>query len=64
LLFAILFDLIVLEMLKVPGIYLTGFGIPAFVVMVLFILSIRFVRNANEADHLNRELELEVEDRT
>lgn len=61
---ATLFDLVVREWMRVPGIYFTGFGTPAFIVAMLIVLSLRFVRNANEAERLNQELELDVIVRT
>ena len=61
---AIPFDLVVREALQIPGVYLTGFGVPAFILTILFILSIRFVHTANEEDRLNQELEIDVFVRT
>ena len=61
---AVLYDLIARETLKTPGITLTAFGVAASVVVLFFILSIRSVRDANEAERLNRELEAAVEART
>lgn len=61
---AVMFDMVVREWMRIPGIYLTGFGAPAFIVTMLFVLSLRFVHHANVAEHLNHELELEVLVRT
>jgi diguanylate cyclase (GGDEF)-like protein len=60
---AILYDLVAHGILKTSGIYLSGFGVAAFAVAVPFILSSRLVGSADEADRLNRRLEVEAEDR-
>lgn len=62
--FAFFHDMIVRFYMGIPGMYLTGFGAPIFIVAILFILSLRFVHNANEIERLNHELELEVVLRT
>ena len=59
-----IFDLVVREWMRVPGFYVSGFGAPAFIVAMLFALSLRFVNDANEIEHLKQELELEVLVRT
>lgn len=61
---AALFDLVVRDVMRIPGFYLTSLGVPAFIVAILFILSIRFVHIANEEDRLNQELEIDVYVRT
>lgn len=61
---AALFDLVVREVMRIPGFYLTSLGVPAFIIAILFVLSIRFVHIANEEDRLNQELEIDVYVRT
>lgn len=60
----VLYDAIALEMLKVPGIYLSGLGAAAFVLSILFILAARFVNYSLEVEKLNAVLEDRVRART
>ncbi|MBN2618423.1 MAG: SpoIIE family protein phosphatase [Spirochaetales bacterium] len=61
----VLFDLITHQLLKMNSvIYITGFGMPIFLISNLFILSGRFVNYHTEVESLNRDLELKVEIRT
>lgn len=61
----VLFDLIIHQILQYNTvIYLTGFGLPLFLISILFILSGRFVKYHNEVEELNQNLEQRVINRT
>ncbi len=64
LILTIFYDLIVLEILKRPGVYLSGFGSALFIISILFIIANRFVNYANQVERMNVDLERTVEERT
>lgn len=61
----ILFDIVFHTILEAENlIFLTGFGFPAVLVTILFILANRFVDYRNQAENLNVTLEEKVQQRT